>query len=70
MIGAGRIGRLHAAHSAQHDQVESVVLIGRDRGRLQQALPSVKGLTGEHYQSGRNGDGRVRVEAQASLRSL
>lgn len=66
VIGAGRIGRLHAAHFAQHEQVESVVLIGRDRSRLQQALPAVKALAGEPYQSGGDGGGRTRFE----LRSL
>ncbi|WP_146339703.1 Gfo/Idh/MocA family oxidoreductase [Nesterenkonia sp. NBAIMH1] len=41
VLGAGRIGRIHAAHMAMHPQVGAVVLLGRDQGRLESALPEI-----------------------------
>lgn len=65
VIGAGRMGRLHAAHFLVHEHVESVVLIGRDSQRVKAALQSVS--TGVQTQTGTCGPDRLghRILGQA-----
>src|ERR1035437_5855701 len=42
IIGLGRIGTMHARNLAQNPNVEQVILIGRDQGRLESAFELVK----------------------------
>lgn len=47
ILGVGRIGRMHAAHLAVHPDVRSVVLLGRDQARLEEALPEILSIAAQ-----------------------